>query len=131
MVPIQLQWERTLKAVDDVRELCMELQKMKEQSQIVVLESLATIQEANRQLSEAPSPRVSISNTAPASYAMNTSVRPALLSREEIHEQIDRVAAEFLRTRSEKSRREMLDLRNRLKNSMSEKSDLEQDISLY
>ena len=128
MVPIQLQWERTLKAVDDVRELCMELQKMTEQSEIAVLES---IQEPTRQLSEAQSPRVSISNMAPASYAMNRSVRPALLSREEINEQLDRVAAEFLRTRSEKSRREMLDLRNRLKNSMSEKSDLEQDISLY
>lgn len=115
MVPIRLQWERTLKAMDDERELRMELQKITEQSEIAVLDSLAIIQKTNRQLSEAQSPRVSISNTAPASYAMNTSVRPALLSREEINEQLDRVAAEFLRTRSEKSRREMLDLRNRLK----------------
>ena len=121
MVPIRLQWERTLKAMDDERELRMELQKITEQSEIAVLDSLAIIQKTNRQLSEAQSPRVSISNTAPASYAMKTSVRPALLSREEINEQLDRVAAEFLRTRSEKSRREMLDLRNRLKN-MSEKS---------
>jgi hypothetical protein len=59
MVPIQLQWERTLKAMDDVRELRTELQKITEQSGIAVLESLGTIEKANRQLSEAQSPRVS------------------------------------------------------------------------